>query len=265
MSHAPAESIAPASQLPNWTAAERESFFDAIARHRDAAWRVQAASLVASALVALIVALLLSPLFYAALSLLCDLANLIVPTVNLVEVLGRHLAPILDAPEKISTPQWMVLGGWAALPGLLFMAGTLFVLRRAVRLSGLLDGATFAVLPPDAQRLDEQRFRNVVAEMAVAAGIPEPRVLLADWNTENAAVFGGRDGDAVIVVARRVTTLAPCCWNRLIARSFKPWPRIWSDRSPMATWPSAYASRRRSGCSASSRVSAPHSRNARAS
>jgi len=204
MSDVRPESIAPVPDLLKWTAAERESFFDAIARHRRAAWRVHAVSLVASVLVALIVALLLSPLFYAALSLLCDLANLIAPTVNLVEVLGKHVGPIFDAPEKTSIPEWVVLGFWAALPGLLFMAAMLFVMRRAVTLSGLLEGATFAVSPPNAQQLDEQRFRNVVAEMAVAAGIPEPRVLIADWNSENAAVFGARDGDAVIAVARPV-------------------------------------------------------------
>ena len=204
MSDVPAETIAPAPGLLKWTPAERESFFDAIARHRRAAWRVHAVSFVASALVALVVALLLSPLFYAALSLLCDLANLIVPTINLVEVLGRHVGPIVDAPEKTSIPEWMVLGFWAALPGLVFMAATLFVMRRAVTLSGLLEGATFAVSPPNEQRLDEQRFRNVVAEMAVAASIPEPRLLIAEWDSENAAVFGARDGEAVIVVARRV-------------------------------------------------------------
>jgi Zn-dependent protease with chaperone function len=190
--------------MNDWSASERESFFAAIARHRRAAWRVHAVSLVASSLVALIVALLLAPLFYAALALLCDLSNLIVPTANLVEVLGAHLGPIYDAPERATAWQWLSLGLWAALPGMLFVAGMLFVMRRAVVLSGLLDGETFKTVPPGGLNLQEQRFRNVVVEMSIAAGIVEPRVLIAEWGSHNAAVFGADDGRPVIVVSRLV-------------------------------------------------------------
>src|SRR5689334_4213245 len=87
---------------PGWTAAERESFFDAISRHRRAAWRVTAVSVFASACVAFVVAVLLSPLFYSILALACDIANLVVPTTNLVEVIGGRIGPIFDAPEQVA-------------------------------------------------------------------------------------------------------------------------------------------------------------------
>jgi hypothetical protein len=61
-----------ATNWTEWTAAERESFFDAIARHRRAAWRVTFASRVINLVVALVVAVLMSPLFYGALALLLD-------------------------------------------------------------------------------------------------------------------------------------------------------------------------------------------------
>jgi Zn-dependent protease with chaperone function len=199
-----AETSGPAPIRSGWHPAERESFFDAIARHRAAAWKVHAVSLVAGFLIALIVSLLLSPLFYAVLALLCDLANLLVPTVNLVEVLGQYTGPLFDAPELVPSSQWLVLGFWAALPGMLFMTWVMSVMRRSVGLSGLLEGATFATVPPTALNLEEQRFMNVTGEMALAAGIPAPRVLIADWNSHNAAVFGADDGRAVIVVARVV-------------------------------------------------------------
>jgi Zn-dependent protease with chaperone function len=63
-------------------------------------------------------------------------------------------------------------------------------------------GAQFVAVAPDALKLEEQRFRNVVAEMAIAAGLPEPRVLIADWSSQNGAVFGANDGGAVVVVSR---------------------------------------------------------------
>lgn len=187
-----------------WTPAERESFFTAIARHRRAAWRVHAVSLLASGLVAIVVALLLSPLFYVALSLICDLVNLIVPTINLAGVAFARISPLLDAPEAVTGAQWLELASFAALPGLAFMFATLFVTRRAVVLSGMLDGVQFTTVAPNSLALDEQRFRNVVGEMAIAAGLAEPRVLIADWPSQNGAVFGADDGSAVIVVSRQL-------------------------------------------------------------
>ncbi|HEY6123958.1 MAG TPA: M48 family metalloprotease [Steroidobacteraceae bacterium] len=187
-----------------WTPAERESFFDAIARHRRAAWQVSAVSLLASSIVALVVALLLSPLFYVALSLVCDLANLFVPTINLAGIAFARISPMLDDPAGVTAAQWLGLAAFAALPGLVFMGATLFVTRRAVILSGMLDGALFTAVAPDVLELEEQRFRNVVAEMAVAAGLAEPRVLIADWPSSNGAVFGADDGSAVVVVSRQL-------------------------------------------------------------
>jgi Zn-dependent protease with chaperone function len=190
--------------LASWSPAERESFFTAIARHRRAAWRVHSVSLLASTIAALVVALLLSPLFYVALSLLCDLANLLVPTVNLAGITFARISPLMDDPGAVTAAQWLGLAVFAAMPGLVFMLAILFVTQRAVILSGLLDGVQFATVAPDSLQLEEQRFRNVVGEMAIAAGLAEPRVLIADWPSKNGAVFGANDGRAVVVVSRQL-------------------------------------------------------------
>ena len=191
-----------ASETIVWTSAEREGFFDAIGRHRRAAWRVHAISLAATGAAAMVVALLLSPLFYVAIALLCDLVNLLVPTVNLAGNVFARIAPMMDAPGQVTAAQWLEFGLLAALPGLLFMAATLFLTRRAVMLSGMLDGGQFDVVAADALEFKAQRFRNVAGEMAIAAGIPEPRVLIANWPSRNGAVFGANDGSAVVVVSR---------------------------------------------------------------
>ena len=48
--------------------------------------------------------------------------------------------------------------------------------------------------------LAEQRFANVVAEMAIAAAIPAPRVLVADSAAVNAAAFGSDRSNASIII-----------------------------------------------------------------
>ena len=45
---------------------------------------------------------------------------------------------------------------------------------------------------------------NVVAEMAIAAGLPPPRVLLLDIAVANAAAVGSAPDDAVVLVSRPV-------------------------------------------------------------
>src|SRR5262249_17910397 len=52
-----------------WSPSERESFFAAIARHRRAAWRVTFVSRAVNVVVALVVAVLMSLLFYGFLAL----------------------------------------------------------------------------------------------------------------------------------------------------------------------------------------------------
>ena len=56
--------------------------------------------------------------------------------------------------------------------------------------------------PPRTTELGELRLIDVVEEMAIAAGVPAPRVLPLDAGAPNAAVVGSGPGDATLLVTR---------------------------------------------------------------
>ncbi len=190
-----------------WTPAERESFFDAIARHRRAAWRVTFASRVINFLVALVVAILMSPLFYGTFALLLDLLNLVVPAPNLVPGIGHALDRALNAPARMSFGDWIQLGALAALPGLVWMALVLSALRRVLGLCMSFDSGELAARAPDPTILAEQRFGNVVSEMAIAADLPPPRVFIVDSPVVDAVAFGVDERQCTVVVSQGLLSL----------------------------------------------------------
>ena len=183
-----------------WTAAERENFFSAIARHNRAAWRVTLASAVAIAFTSAIVATLMAPLFYAAIALAFDLVNLIVPTPNLVQLLGDAISPAIDHPEAVAPARWLQLALCAALPGLVWMALVVLALRRMLLASALFGPGPIA-RPCNPSALEEQRLANVVGEMAVAANLPAPRVEVTDQAILNGVIFGRDERDAKVLVS----------------------------------------------------------------
>ena len=56
--------------------------------------------------------------------------------------------------------------------------------------------------PPNARDLEEQQLRNVVEEMAIAAGLAPPRLLIIDSEVVNAAAVGVGVDDAAVLVTR---------------------------------------------------------------
>jgi Zn-dependent protease with chaperone function len=188
--------------LPAWTSAERESFFDAIARHRRAAWRVTLVSVLVNTAVALVVSILMAPLFYALLALAFDLVNLVHRAPNLIPAIMATIDPLVNAPERVPTHQWLYVAFLAALPGLLWMSVVLMMLQRALRLSDTFSAGELAARAPDPQVLAEQRFKNVIEEMALAANLPAPRVLVIDSVGLNAAVFGRDEQHASVIVSQ---------------------------------------------------------------
>jgi Zn-dependent protease with chaperone function len=184
--------------LRPWATGERETFFDAIARHRRAAWRVTAASAVADVVVAVVVAVLMAPIFYAALILACDVVNLVRPMPNLAAIIFARLDPLVDEPAAVPIGDWLTIGALAAAPGLVWMASVLVVMHRAVRSSSVFSG-DIPARAPDPHVLEELRFANVIEEMAIAANLPNPRVLVVESTAVNAAVFGPDERRATIV------------------------------------------------------------------
>ena len=186
-------------ELPPLSAAERESFLDAIARHRRASWRVSAACAACVAVLALVVALLMAPLWWVAIGLSFDLANLVVPA---PDVLGTLFGAIDDVVEgRTASPARLAsLLAIAAAPGLLAMALVTVAIARMLRGSPLFGAGALRARALDRAVPAERRLGNVVEEMAVAAGLPAPRVLVAAGDAPGAALFGRGDAHATIFV-----------------------------------------------------------------
>jgi len=62
-----------------------------------------------------------------------------------------------------------------------------------------VEAGGFAGRAPDRSVHAEQQFANVIEEMATAAGLPPPRVLITDSETVNAKVCGEDESSASIL------------------------------------------------------------------
>jgi Peptidase family M48 len=62
--------------------------------------------------------------------------------------------------------------------------------------------AALGAREPRSDDHEERQLGNVVAEMALAAGLPTPRLMLIDADQANAAAFGASHRDATLVVTR---------------------------------------------------------------
>jgi Zn-dependent protease with chaperone function len=189
------------STLKPWTPQERETFFAAIERHRRAVWQVGAASQACILVLGLVVAILLSPLFYAVLTLVLDVINFVIPTPDVMKSIMDALDPVLDHPGTVSAGRWLYMTGIAALPGLLVMGYVVYTLKRIVREAETSDTQSMQARAPNPSSLAEQRFANVVQEMAIAANIPPPNVRVVDNTGANAAVYGENEREATVLVS----------------------------------------------------------------
>jgi Zn-dependent protease with chaperone function len=188
-------------EFAQWSPLERESFFVAIARHRRAAWRVTAVSALANSLLALVVAVLMSPLFYALLAIALDLVNLIYPIPDWAAQIGARLDQATDHPQSVSAGRWACWILIAALPGLAWMSLVMALIARALHAATAFEAVGLCTRLPDSTALPEQRLVNVIGEMALAAGLQAPRVRVTARRVINAAVVGSRDGEVTIIVS----------------------------------------------------------------
>ena len=170
---------------------DRQSFFDAQRRNRRAAWRLSALSGLTVVLMGMPLAAVISPLLYGFLFLGADLLNLATPTPDLFRLAFTTLDPVmkaLDAPR--SMPVGTVAGGAALLlaPGAIALV-LLWLALRALFLGGGTGGVVLALGARAPRRDDpeERQLVNLIEEMAIAAGVPPPRVAVLDPAPEPAA------------------------------------------------------------------------------
>jgi Zn-dependent protease with chaperone function len=178
--------------------ADRESFLAAIARHRRASWRVTAACAVAVIVVAVAVAILMAPLLYCVIGLGFDVVNLVKPAPDVMGWMGRQIDALASA-RTVPTATLVRAGAVAAVPGLALMSAVTYGLRHTWMRSPLFDAGDLPGRPPDRTVLAEERLANVVEEMAIAAGIPVPRVVIVQGGV-NAAACGRDESHVTLLV-----------------------------------------------------------------
>ncbi|WML89474.1 M48 family metalloprotease [Thiothrix lacustris] len=189
-----------------WQGTEREDFFNAVARHRRTAWRITLVCGVAYAVLALVMSLLLAPLLFGVAGLVLDILSLLFPTPDLLAYAGKLLSPIVDDPRAVPLADLLSFILLASAPGLLLMLMVAWVVSRAIRHSALFDTTQQLGRPPDPLSLVERQFANTLEEMAVAALIPAPKVVIIEGGA-NAAASGMDAQQATVVIGQSLLAL----------------------------------------------------------
>jgi Zn-dependent protease with chaperone function len=197
--------------------ADPTSFFEEQARRRRKTRWLTAVMVLAVVLAGMPLSMVVTPIIFLVIILLTKAVSFVVALPPAIPELYRSVAwsigAIFDAIEASDRGPVPFARIWPALigavmlltPGILMMLGLWRLLRRlfsGAGIGGLVIG--LGAREPDLTDLEERQLVNVVEEMAIAAGLPAPRVMLLDGQIANAAVVGSSPEDAVVVVSRRL-------------------------------------------------------------
>jgi len=189
---------------------DRESFFEAQRRNRRATWRLSAVAVLATIVMGIPLALTITPLLYAAVLIVADIVSIWMP---LPPAFWQHANDLARygllaigwlTQGKATNPQALALGAAVLLlPGAILSVGVWLGVNALFRRAGV-GGALLALKArePNQSELKELQLADVVQEMAIAAGLPAPKIMLIDASAANAAVIGTSPNDARIVVSR---------------------------------------------------------------
>lgn len=189
---------------------DRESFFEAQRRNRRATWRLSAVAAIATVVMGIPLALTITPLLYAAALIIADIVSIWAP---LPPSFWRHANELARygmvgigwlTQGKAVNPQALALGlAVLLLPGAILSVGLWLGVNALFHRAGV-GGALLALKArePNQSELKELQLADVVQEMAIAAGLPAPKIMLIDVPAANAAAIGTSPNDARIVVSR---------------------------------------------------------------
>jgi Zn-dependent protease with chaperone function len=202
------------STAQSFTPRNPETFFKAQKRNRRATWRMSALCVFAAVIMGLPLTLVLTPLLYALTLIAADIVNRFISplppefwqTMNgLTHLFGRVADYVLNQKGTLD-PQELALGlALMLLPGMVLAFSLWIGMRLLFRHGGV--GGTLASLgarEPNQGDLKELELSDVVQEMAIAAGLPAPKIMLIDSPGANAAAIGTSAQDARIVISRRL-------------------------------------------------------------
>jgi Zn-dependent protease with chaperone function len=191
---------------------DRESFLDAQQRNRRATWRISVLCVTAAVVMGIPLALTITPLLYAVVLIGADIINYFSPLPQAFWQLATEFARsgfvalgwLLE--QKPADPQSLALGAAVMLlPGVLLSLSLWLAISLLFRRCGV-GGALLALnaREPKQTELKELQLADVVEEMAIAAGVKPPGVMLIDSPGANAAVIGSSPADARVIVSRRL-------------------------------------------------------------
>src|SRR5262245_16646749 len=190
-----------------------ETFFRAQKRNRRATWRMSALGAFAAFIMGIPLTLALTPLVYAGTLIVADIVDHFSPlppefwqSANAFARLGVRVGDYLFNHKGTLDPQELAVALAAALlPGMVIAFGLWVGMMALFRRGGV--GGALASLnarEPNQADLKELQLADVVQEMAIAAGLPAPKLMLIDSGGANAAAIGTSAHDARIVISRRL-------------------------------------------------------------
>jgi Zn-dependent protease with chaperone function len=190
-----------------------ETFFRAQKRNRRATWRMSALSAFAAVIMGIPLTLALTPLLYVITLAGAEIVNHFSPlppefwrNVHSIAQLGVRVGDYIFNHKGRLDEQELVLGVLLfLLPGML-AAVMLWLSVLAMLRRGGVGGALLSLnaREPNPGDLKELQLADAAQEMAIAAGLPAPKLMLVDSPGANAAAIGTSAKDARIVVSRRL-------------------------------------------------------------
>lgn len=191
--------------------ANRVHFEDEQRRYRRKSWRFSAFAAFAAILTGIPACIVVTPLVYSFALLVAYIINVFVPlhpsTWAGLQTLAEAIPRAVDAIDKGGAARdvlRIVLGiSVLVVPGAVATLATWIAIRGLLGRVGVgwsLD--RIGARPLKTRDLEEQQLGNLVEEMAVAAGVKPPRVLLIDTPETNAAITGLHVDDSTILVTR---------------------------------------------------------------
>jgi Zn-dependent protease with chaperone function len=192
---------------------DRLHFLDDQRRNRRASWRFSAFAIVAVALSGLPLCILISPLLFGLTIVIVHVVDLAVPVPPAIWQSLEQIARAIPGTWAFITgtgpaPPWALLAAAFVLPGAALMLVAWLWIRllfRRVGAGGVLNRLRARTPNPDV--LAELQVINIIEEMAIAAGVRPPHVMLIDSPAANAAAVGLTLEDATILVTRGLLEL----------------------------------------------------------
>jgi Zn-dependent protease with chaperone function len=190
-----------------------EAFFKAQERNRRATWRMSALCVLAAFLMGIPLTLVLTPFFYAVSMATAEVVNYFSPlppefwetTTDLARLGYRVADAVINQRGVLDPVQLAIVAALIFLPGIVIALTLWMGMLLLFRHGGV--GGTLASLnarEPNPGDLKELQLADAVQEMAIAAGLPAPKVMLIDSLGANAAAIGTSAADAHLVLCRRL-------------------------------------------------------------